>query len=245
MGVKKGDESRAWILINSNPVFEEDNKTLKNVLVAFADITELVNLGIKLKHREEQLQQIIEFLPHPLILFDKDFSITYTNSKMDETLGYTLKDVLHVGAADFFKNYIKSDVKDIEAILNRNKLSSSGLLENFSCYSKAGQKLFINLIMSEVEEEEGITYICILQDVTSRTQYQQKVEQQNKVLNEIAWQQSHVLRKPVANIIGLCDMLTIASQPHNAMELTVVEHLKQAAQELDTAIKTIVNQSNT
>ena len=64
------------------------------------------------------------------------------------------------------------------------------------------------------------------------------ISTKEKTLHEIAYSQSHLVRRPLANIIGLVEMLEYTEQAdtNNA----VVSMLKQSAAELDEMVKDIV-----
>lgn len=80
---------------------------------------------------------------------------------------------------------------------------------------------------------EGV--FCIGYDITEldKSKYQ---------LKQIAYQQSHVVRRPLANIMGLANIL-------NKMEIddtikSLVEMMIQNADELDAVVKTIVDKTH-
>jgi len=60
----------------------------------------------------------------------------------------------------------------------------------------------------------------------------------DKTLEDIAYSQSHLVRRPLANIIGLVEMLENTDEPSS--NNSIVEMLKQSAEELDEMIKDIV-----
>ena len=64
------------------------------------------------------------------------------------------------------------------------------------------------------------------------------ISSKEKTLEEIAYSQSHLVRRPLANIIGLVEMLeaTEETSANNA----IVAMLKQSAAELDVTVKAIV-----
>ncbi len=64
------------------------------------------------------------------------------------------------------------------------------------------------------------------------------ISSKEKTLEEIAYSQSHLVRRPLANIIGLVEMLetTAETSANNA----IVAMLKQSAAELDVTVKEIV-----
>jgi PAS domain S-box-containing protein len=56
------------------------------------------------------------------------------------------------------------------------------------------------------ESGELIRIIGSMQDVTAREKYIRTIEAQNERLKEIAWTQSHIVRVPLANIMGLVEL---------------------------------------
>jgi len=75
-------------------------------------------------------------------------------------------------------------------------------------------------------------------DITSEVQQREIVGLQNKSLKEIAWIQSHEVRKPVATILGLMNLLRFDGHVERIQELQLME---QATIELDDKIRLIVN----
>ena len=82
----------------------------------------------------------------------------------------------------------------------------------------------------------------IVHDITERNQFYAAVSDQNKLLKDIAWMQSHVVRAPLARILGLIDLL----EDEDFKELSqteIVALISESAHELDGIIRTITNQS--
>ena len=76
----------------------------------------------------------------------------------------------------------------------------------------------------------------------SLTEAQKTIDQNKEVLTEIAITQSHMIRKPLANIIGLIDLISDMPQQEEAIPL--LDMLKGSAEELDLRIKEVVSQSS-
>jgi len=68
-----------------------------------------------------------------------------------------------------------------------------------------------------------------------------EIEEKTNILNDIGFMQSHVVRKPLANIMGLANVLSNMDVDHNLMGITSM--MINSANELDTAIKTIVDKT--
>ena len=69
-------------------------------------------------------------------------------------------------------------------------------------------------------------------------------EMQKRVLENIAWIQSHKVRKPLANIIALSELMA-KGKDYSSEKLEVLTMLKTSADELDDVIREIVELCNT
>ena len=68
----------------------------------------------------------------------------------------------------------------------------------------------------------------------------QAIEEQNKKLKEIAWIQSHVVRAPLARIMGLVDLLSEQHSNEDIDNSQIIEAIASSANELDQIIRKIV-----
>lgn len=82
----------------------------------------------------------------------------------------------------------------------------------------------------------GVSYNAT--DVTQLVLEQQKVQAQHNSLDAIAWTQSHELRRPVASIMGLMNVIKAAGYQAEQEDLLMLE---QAVDELDERIRHIVD----
>lgn len=64
------------------------------------------------------------------------------------------------------------------------------------------------------------------------------LSEKEKTLEEIAYSQSHLVRRPLANILGLVEMLETTDE--SSANTTIIAMLKQSAAELDVMVKDIV-----
>jgi signal transduction histidine kinase len=79
-------------------------------------------------------------------------------------------------------------------------------------------------------------------DVTDDVLVHEKIKTQNKVLREIAFIQSHEVRRPLANILGVIEILKNSGALD---DLEIFDHLVESAKELDNEIRSIVQKTNT
>jgi len=77
-----------------------------------------------------------------------------------------------------------------------------------------------------------------MQDITERKNYLIAIEKHNERLKEIAWTQSHLVRAPLAKVMGLVDLLmNYKNDLENIDE--ILENILTSANELDTIIREI------
>jgi hypothetical protein len=82
-------------------------------------------------------------------------------------------------------------------------------------------------------------------EVTDRVNYIAAIEEQNKLLREIAWMQSHVVRAPLARLMGLVNLLTLTDEIQEMSPGDLLGHIQTAAGDLDNIIREIVRKTET
>jgi signal transduction histidine kinase len=77
-------------------------------------------------------------------------------------------------------------------------------------------------------------------------QAQVKIISQNEMLRDIAWHQSHTIRRPVATILGLLNLILMEgdNKPTQEEGYEYLVLLSQTAIELDAVIRNIVRRIN-
>lgn len=89
---------------------------------------------------------------------------------------------------------------------------------------------------------------CMGHDITEIVVATQELEvvkteiaEKNDLLNQIVWEQSHVLRRPLANIMGLANILNKMEIDHNLKN--ICDMLIESSEHLDQAIHSIVKKT--
>jgi len=103
---------------------------------------------------------------------------------------------------------------------------------------KNGELISVELRIAPFQYNGAPTNIVIASDITERLQYVKAVETQNEKLIAISWMQSHVIRAPLARIMGLLPMF---SDPKTCRKekKDILGYLIDSADELDEVIKKI------
>lgn len=92
-------------------------------------------------------------------------------------------------------------------------------------------------------------FFCLGYDVTEFEQKKQELEKANeiidsksKAIDDIAFTQSHLVRSPLSNILGLVGILEKMELDENVR--TIVDLLVESSKKLDGIIKEVVNKTN-
>jgi light-regulated signal transduction histidine kinase (bacteriophytochrome) len=80
--------------------------------------------------------------------------------------------------------------------------------------------------------------IGVLRDVTERVRYINEIEERNQKLQEIAWMQSHVIRAPLARLMGLIDLIKNYQNTEEESD-ELLAHVLTSANALDEIIRDI------
>lgn len=132
------------------------------------------------------------------------------------------------------------------------------LAENYQVLTKVnpvGQSVWTYWIYSMT----GILALCYLEtmsigqlqkaleesqsEINLRKQSEELLKEKNQNLMDVAFLQSHIVRKPVANVLGIIDMID-TKDPHNPNNTILLSKLSEAATELDEVIHEIVMKTN-
>jgi DNA-binding NtrC family response regulator len=76
----------------------------------------------------------------------------------------------------------------------------------------------------------------------SRNNYVRQIESQNEKLRNIAWTQSHVVRAPLARILGIIDMIETLDMDKKELPFWLGQ-LKASSNEMDAIVRSIVEES--
>jgi PAS domain S-box-containing protein len=91
-------------------------------------------------------------------------------------------------------------------------------------------------------ENKAIRMVGAMHDNTELKEKELRIVKQNEQMSEIAQINSHVIRKPVANILGLIDLLDKESITE-VHDREILKHLLASTKELDAVIRQINNKA--
>jgi len=233
-----------WWRFSLYPVYDNENRIF-GVATNLKDITRRKQQDLALYEAQQRLNKIIEAVPHPLLIVDAEtIQIIYVNAEFEKVFGYTEQEVIGK-EVDFL---LPERYRAKHRFLQEEYLKEGGLIKNMGRYLPAlvknGTEIYTDASLNTFVADGKKYVIVILQDVTEQKKQQDQILEQNKALQEIAWQQSHEVRRPVANILGLCNLLRDYKDEPEEIRDKYLEYMLKATQELDDIIHKIVKETN-
>lgn len=207
--------------------------------VYFKDITKRKQTDAALQESEQRYSDVFHYSPLPMWVVDlislkfidvNEATIVHYGYSREEFLTMTLKDIRP-----------KDELHQMEQALAMAKSETAGIAHRVMVHQKKNGELMNVDIQIAPFQYNGIkTSIVIATDMTERLLYIKAIEQQNKKFQEISWMQSHVIRAPLARIMGLIPMFT---DPLATLQekREIGEFLIQSANEMDQVIKNITD----
>ena len=131
-------------------------------------------------------------------------------------------------------------------LIRENRKKAKPFTRELLVYKKSGDKVWLLIDVTPVLNEKGevTRFIAIQTDITDRKEAEESqlhmtndLFKQNRDLQQFTYIVSHNLRSPVANIMGLADLLTTTVDKDSETYEVSLGYLKKAADQLDTVLR--------
>lgn len=133
---------------------------------------------------------------------------------------------------------LHNEVKEIHLDIRTASGTFPCLFNASAASTGAGEEMIVQATIFKVTHRKKYEDELLKKKTVAEEESQQKA----RALQEVAFYQSHLVRAPLANILGLANLLT----PDNSEEDTrsIISLLKESAAQLDAVIKKIVGKTN-
>ncbi|MFD1629593.1 PAS domain S-box protein [Pseudopedobacter beijingensis] len=231
--IKNADD---WLFMRFEAFLSSEESQTTHYLEGF---TQNIDEIAKVNLQNKRLDEIINRIKTLVIITNQQGEIEWTNSSFYEITGYSSKETIGKKPWDIIEvpeSSQKQIMKIKRAIENVEDFDVE--IENLS---REGRHFWLQIDGSPIYDENGnyAGYIAIENEITERKQKEAKIKEQNRLLDKAAWINSHQVRKPLASILGLIDLM---SNTDNEQELQeYLRLLRICSNELDEIIKTSIN----
>lgn len=192
-----------------------------------------------LKESEKRYMELFQLSPAPLWVFDQTtLAFLDVNESAIQHYGYSHHEFL-----SFTLNQLWADDGLDAFITALNAGPGPRIVPGTYKHRKSnGEQIFVELSINAIHFKGLQATIVQASDVTEKLRHMTAIEIQNDKLRDIAWTQSHIVRAPVARLIGLIDLIKTGGLNDKEKE-TYLDHVVSSAEEVDVIIKDIVDKS--
>jgi PAS domain S-box-containing protein len=222
-----------WISSRSFPLKDEKGRTSRRVGIC-EDITERKQYEITLKEREEQLFQILQQMPYPVEILDKQGTAVMINKAFSELYGISDQSLFvgkfnifketafrKIGLFDYFNKAYKGKTVHVpEIILSVKDPHFSKIKKKYNM--SRTQDVILEMTIFPVFTHTGEIWrvVSIRKDISELAEQRQQLEQKNialkEVLTQIELEKLEIKNRIKTNIQNLVlPYVTKLSETHN------------------------------
>jgi PAS domain S-box-containing protein len=217
-----------WLDVKALPI-------AKGLAISLADITDRVTAA---KHLE-QLALVAQGTDNGVLISDAQGRTEWVNEGFTKHTGYTLADLL----GRFPGSVLDGPDTDpaIQETIRAYFLQPEPFSVTILTYTKTGEKLWVLLHITPLYNPAGelTKFISIQQNINAQkameaqqAQLTQDLYEHNRDLQQFTYMLSHNLRAPLANALGLTNLLTQVGK-HSPIFDTSLGHLRQSLEQVD------------
>ena len=192
---RRKDGSSIPVMYVTRAFFDPEGK-LAGYVAVYRDLSNEVQEGMggssgedhdaksALRESEEKYRRIVETANEGIWEIDRDTRTTFVNHRMAEMLGYSVDELIGRSSFEFV---FPEDVVHGERRLERAKVGVASTASEFRFRRKDGSVLWALVTTSPQLDEQGefLGSIAMMVDIRERKQLEQRLEQNNRRLNEI------------------------------------------------------------
>jgi len=202
---------------------------------------QLIENTERLKESEKNYSDLFLLSPQPMFIYDlKTYQFIKVNQatlvqyeyNQDEFLQMNLLDINHKDQQPGLTDFLKEKSTIVEKYALRGKH-----------VKKSGEVIDVDVYSSMLIQQNNAYRIVLVIDITKQLKRIEEIEKQNGLLKDIAWIQSHIVRAPLSNIMGLINIL---NSPMNKKENEAELFFKilDEAKKLDLIVRDITQKAN-
>ncbi|WP_051227857.1 PAS domain S-box protein [Gillisia sp. JM1] len=239
--IKSSDNK--WRYIETIVTNLNDDPSINGLVANSRDITEFIKQEKKLIHSLKRYDIVAKATSDTITDYDVVNDKMYYNEGIESVFGYSKNDVENTGGwwNERLHPEDRERVRFYSEDVKNAKSRNIQIEYRFKCADGSYKYVLDRSYLITDEKTNTVRIIGAMQDITEIQNYIQTIEDHNSRLKDIAWTQSHVVRAPLARIMGLVDL--IQSYPDVDEQSQLLEHINTSAKELDDIIRNITRKT--
>ncbi|WPV01419.1 PAS domain S-box protein [Mucilaginibacter sp. cycad4] len=183
----------------------------------------------------KRLARIIKQVNNMVLITDDLRRVQWVNNAFVELTGYPMEEVRNKMPGDFLTD---PDDPVIQTLIRKQQAREAFGIDTI-IYTKNGTPVWVSAQLTPAYDEDNAFqgYIIVCQDITYRKEKEEEINRQNRLLREVAWMSSHEIRRPVATMLGLVNLLDLAEDENERKE--IFSKLRECAREMDSMVHEI------
>jgi len=193
----------------------------------------------QIEDEKRNYENLFNFNPQPTWLLEAgSLRILNANMAAQNKYGYSLDSFLGMS---FTQLHPKEEEEPLmhKLISKKDKISTN----HFTHLLSNGNEIKVDIYFRKIKINSKKELIVQSNDISETLKHINTIEIQNAKLREIAWTQSHVVRAPLARILGIINLVEMKSVNPDEL-LFCLEQLRVSGEELDVIIKKIVEETS-
>jgi len=221
------------------PIPDQEGK-IRLIIHSLKDVTEKVMASSEKSELENKYNELFQLSPLPMWAYDiETLKFIYVNAAAIKHYGYSKKEFLAMSIREIRPPEDVATLENVSRLYSDcTKMYFPGIFRHLK---KNGDLIKVDIYSSLISLRGKKLKLIAANDITERLNYINTVEKQNKLLHEITWIQSHLVRAPLARIMGCANLLAGTTQ--NAGNHKLLNYLLESAKEFDGIIKEIVTKA--
>lgn len=233
-----------WRWIETIVTNLKNDKAVEGIVMNSRDITEFVEQERKLIDSVKRYDIVAKATTDIITDYDIEKDEITVNEAASKMLGFTPEEIGKYGAwwEDKIHPADQKTVKKLSQKMIKERIKNLTVEYRFRCKDGTYKYILDRSYLLTDENNIPKRIIGSMQDITERKKHLIAIENHNKRLKDIAWTQSHVVRAPLAKVMGLVDLLlNYKDDLENLDEL--LQNILNSANELDEIIRKIAVQT--
>ena len=196
------------------PVIVPGEERIRYFMEITRDETRFRALIEQLRASQERFRSILDTATNAILSINENHEITLFNNAAERIFGYTREEVMGRDLGILIPEKYGDHSRYVQRFLERREPSLVGRTISLTAKRKSGEDFPIELSLSFLELESGITITAIIRDITERKRLERKLLQSERLaaVGEAVAHVVHELKNPLMIIGGF------TSQIRNTME---------------------------
>lgn len=230
-----------WFEYKLNPTYDKDKK-LMGVCLRGKNIDARKKMEIALSESEQKFRNLIESAPNAILIVDREGKIIHCNLETENTFGFPREELVNQPVELLVPmHHRKGHDRLLEGYFQAPRPMRIGKNQVTSAVKKDGTEIQVEVSLNSFVVNQTNYVSAIIVDITEKVLADNKIQKQIFELKEIARIQSHEIRSPLANILGLINLLDSGTTSETTNE--IYSYLKKSAKELDHLVNDIVKRT--